>query len=161
MDRSATGGTATCTEIADLFGSVLANRSAADLMIFTEDAQYIKYDPNGSIISTMEFINSHKTPAYTIFSSVFERANKKYDRIIFISDGQCNVGTVQESINRYKRAYDADPFIYSVDLLGYGTTQFKGKYYTVTGLTDKVFDLISRAETDPRVLVHDIESVEL
>lgn len=164
MRNSLTGGTNSPIVTAALFGAALANRSGADLMIFGDYAAYLTgYDPNGSVVTTLEsIVNKVGSVGHgTAIKSIFDTANKPYDRIIVISDLQCNIGETTGGVNEYKRKHDCNPFIYSFDLCGYGTTQFKGKFATVSGFTDKVFDLISRAEIDPKVLVNEIEALEL
>jgi hypothetical protein len=94
----------------------------------------------------------------------------RYDRIIIFSDMQ----TWMESYDmgrrtghiallaEYEKQFDVKPYVYSVDLTGYGSTNWeKGRIVQVAGLNEKIFDLIGMVEQDREALIHEIERVEL
>jgi hypothetical protein len=60
-------------------------------------------------------------------------------------------------------ASGSDPFVYNLDLRGYGSSQLptSGKVFEFSGYSDKDFDLMTMAQRDPKVLVNTIEAVEL
>ena len=82
------------------------------------------------------------------------RDRVKCDRVIILSDNQCNAGysywhsnTVQSLADEYRRSTGNDIWVHAIDLQGYGTQQFHGsKTNLVAGWSEKVFDFILLAE---------------
>lgn len=75
----------------------------------------------------------------------------KTDRIIILSDNQCNsslFGTpVQRFASGYRRQTGNDLWVHAVDLRGYGTQQFSGpRTNIIAGWSEKVFDFILLSE---------------
>ena len=55
------------------------------------------------------------------------------DRIIIISDNECNYGCcynrgepVQKMVNRYRENVNKNAWVHAIDLMGYGSVQFRG-----------------------------------
>jgi hypothetical protein len=64
--------------------------------------------------------------------------------------------------NLYKTRYTCDPFIYSFDLAGYGTTQFDGgRHIQIAGFSEKILEIMALCEEDRDALIHKIEAVEI
>lgn len=155
-----------------LFGSIFAKRNNADFMIFGDRADYISFNPMDStltILNQMVRHNSHYSTGVNVghgtnFHSIFERACKKYDRIIIFSDMQGWIGynTPVSSFNDYKKNFDAKPFIYSFDLSGYGSMQFpEPSVFCLAGFSEKIFDVMKLLEQDKHALIKEIEKVSL
>ena len=80
--------------------------------------------------------------------------NVKADRIIIISDNECNLSaswyrnrTVQSFAEEYRKVSGNDIWVHAIDLQGYGTQQFHGvKTNIIAGWSEKVFDFIWLAE---------------
>lgn len=75
----------------------------------------------------------------------------KADRIIILSDNECNGGywnkPVQTYADKYRTATGNDIWVHAIDLQGYGTQQFYGKKTNViAGWSEKVLDFIKLAE---------------
>ena len=73
----------------------------------------------------------------------------KADRVIIISDNECNYGerTVQSFAYQYRRTISPGLWVHAIDLQGYGTQQFCGpKTNIIAGWSEKVFDFILLAE---------------
>lgn len=53
--------------------------------------------------------------------------------------------------------------IYAVDLTGYGTTMFKpgSKTYQIFGYGADIYELVKKVEIDPKVLIKEIEAIEI
>lgn len=88
--------------------------------------------------------------------------NIKADRIIFLSDNQCNAGygnrTVQALADEYRKKTGIDIWVHAIDLQGYGTQQFHGnKTNVIAGWSEKVFDFINLAEQGEGALEKTIE----
>ena len=110
--------------IGSLFSAVMIKASNSDFMVFSDYAQYVNINP---LDSTITIANSLRfASGGTNFHSIFATANKKYDRIVILSDMQGWVGgnAPAASYNAYKNKYQANPFIYSFDLKNYGSMQF-------------------------------------
>ena len=150
------------SEIASLFGAVLAKANNCDVMTFATNASYKSYNPLDSVMSIR---NSFKySGGGTNFKAIFEKANKKYDRIIILSDMQGWVGYTSPSaeFKAYKSRFGANPFIYSWDLAGYSTLQFpEQSVFALAGFSDKVFDIMRLLETDKKALYNEIKSIQI
>lgn len=79
---------------------------------------------------------------------VFDSSNKQYNRIVIISDNESWKGFgVQSAYLNYKRRTGADPYIYAIDIAGYGTTEIKGdRVCHLAGFSDKILDFIGAVE---------------
>jgi hypothetical protein len=84
-------------------------------------------------------------------SLVFEyakKAKKEYSRIIIISDNESwRSYSVQSTYDEYKKERGVNPFVYAIDIEGYGTTDITGKnVFHLTGWSDRLLDFIGRIE---------------
>lgn len=149
-------------QIGSLFASVLIKSNDADFMIFSDDAQYRNVNPMDSTITIAKSIRFAR--GGTNFRAIFQRANKKYDRVIILSDMQGWIGyeTPIKEYNEWKKSTGANPFVYSFDLNSYGTMQFSEQnVFCIAGFSEKVFDVIKLMETDKKSLLNLIKSVKL
>jgi 60 kDa SS-A/Ro ribonucleoprotein len=156
-------------KIGALFAAVLAKATNADIMVFANDAQYHSYNP---MDTTMTIANSLRFGGGgTNFGSIFQRATGKYDRVFLLSDMQgwmVSVNTLMgqatsspvPTYNQYCKVTGANPFIYSFDLTGGGTTQFPtDRVFCIAGYSDKVLALLPKLEQDKHALVNVIKAV--
>ena len=90
------------SEIASLFGAVLAKANNCDVMTFATNADYKSYNPMDSVMSIRS--SFRYSGGGTNFKSIFQKANKKYDRIIILSDMQGWMGytTPSSEFKSYK-----------------------------------------------------------
>lgn len=150
-------------EIGSLFASVLYKANNADLMVFSDEAQYVTANPMDSTLSIAKHLRNVFSGG-TDFNSIFAEANKSYERIIILSDMQGWVGyhTPMASFNEYKTRTGSNPTIYSFDLQGYGTLEFpENGIYQLYGFSDKVFDIMKLLESDKNALIKKIQQIEL
>lgn len=155
----------------DMFGAMLTKRTDADLMVFGTYAGYAELERSAGVIPMameMGYVNYEHG---TRFGMIFRNATKAYDRVFIFSDMQSWIGNEhfpswgrtqpEEELYSYKARHNADPFVYSFDLSGYGTSQFsmEGKHAQIPGLSEKVFDLLGVVETDKDALIHKIEAI--
>ncbi len=156
-----------CNELGALFGFALAKRSNADLMEFGTTARFLDFSLNMSILEfATQFAGNNRVGHGTNFQAIFEVAGRKaYERIVILSDMQSGLHRRQGKhwLTKYSEESGALPFIYTLDLSGYGTSQFpKGdKVFELAGFSEKVFDLMEMAEQNPEVLLDTIAAVEL
>lgn len=150
------------SDIASLFGAVLAKANNCDVMSFSTSAQYKSYNPSDSVTSIRDSFKY--AGGGTNFKSIFLTANKKYDRVVILSDMQAWMSYYSPTteLAQYKSKFNANPFIYSWDLAGYSTLQFpEQNVFALAGFSDKVFDIMSLMETDKNALFNEINSIEL
>ncbi len=151
-------------ELGAIFASVLFKSNNADLMRFSDDASYVNMHFGDAISSISSRLIKNAKSAGTNFHAIFEQANKAYDRIIILSDMQGWIGhySPKNAFEDYKRKYNANPFIYSFDLQGYGSSQFpENKIFCLTGFSEKVLDMMQLLETDRNALITEIEKIQL
>lgn len=146
--------------IGALFSAILVKSNNADFVTFDTEAKYRNVNP---MDSTITITNSMRfNGGGTDFHCIFRTLNKKYDRIIILSDMQGWVGynTPAAAFNQYKGATGSNPFVYSFDLQGYGSMQFpEKKVFCLAGFSDKVFDIMNLLEQDKEALINEIKSV--
>jgi len=159
-------------EIGSMFASVLAKTNDdADFMIFANEAKYKTLNPQDSVLTLMgNIMDDEDVGGGTNFHSIFEKIDKKYDRIIILSDMQgwmedssfMNPGAPSKVFKAYKNKFNADPYVYSFDLNSYGTLMFpEKKVHAIAGWSEKIFDLMKILETDKEALIHDIEKIQI
>jgi len=169
------GGTSRI-EIASLFAAIMAKSNFADFITFGSEAKYMPVNPADSTLTIAKTIaESNKGGGWygdtgsgkyavghgTNFNAIFQRANKKYDRIFIFSDLQCWMGggAPTAAVKEYRRKYNATPNIYSIDLAGLGTMAFpENQVYALAGFSEKIFDLIKILEQDKKALINTINN---
>ena len=150
------------SEIASLFGAILAKVNNSDVMTFSTSANYKQYNPMDSVLTIRDGFKY--SGGGTNFRAIFEKANKKYDRVIILSDMQAWVGyeSPTRQFAEYKKKFGANPFVYSWDLAGYSTLQFpEQNVFALAGFSDKVFDIMRLMETDKKALFNEIKAIKL
>ena len=146
---------------AALFKASPQNReSQVDLLTFGDAAEYRRdLNPRDSLLSlTHRLIKNQGGTSYEAIFAKAAEERQSYDRIIILSDSQSWLGqTGQTALRNYRKATGADPSIYAVDLVSYGTLQFpQEKCAVVAGFSQKVFDLMALLEGDRDALLHRI-----
>jgi 60 kDa SS-A/Ro ribonucleoprotein len=148
------------SEIASLFGAMIAKVNNCDVMTFDNYARYVNYNPSDTLITIKNgFVFSG---GGTNFKSIFETANKGYENIIILSDMQGWVGYYSpvREFNKYKDKFGVNPHVFSWDLAGLSTLQLpQSQVYCLAGFSDKVFDIMELLKTDKNALVNEIESL--
>lgn len=151
------------SDTASLFASVLLKSNDCDLIKFSDYANYSMVNTDDSVLTIKESINY--SFGGTNFSSVFEKANKAYDRIILLSDMQSwgDIYSPKQAYEKYKQKYNVQNCkFYSIDLAGCGTLQLpQPDVYCLAGFSEKIFDLIKHFECDKNALISAINSVSL
>jgi len=150
--------------IGSLFASMLYKSNDADLIMFSDTARYFSPDPTDSTLSIQKQMMDKQEASGTNFHAIFQRADKKYDRIIILSDMQGWIGydSPVSTFNKYKAKFGATPKVYSFDLQGYGTLQFPQQdVYCLAGFSEKTFDIIKLLEQDKNALINEIEKIQL
>lgn len=156
-----------------MFGIALARSSDADLMHFGDEAEYLSFNKNDSTLTILKYLDTLNQgwtggKGYvghgTNFNAIFQKADKKYDRIVIISDMQGWVGyySPAREFAAYKTRYGANPFVYSWDIQGYGSLEFpENQVATLAGWSEKTFDIMKLVETDKKALIKKINDIEV
>lgn len=167
LDVSGSMSSCRVADIASLFTAVLLKSNDCDLITFADDAKYRIVDPYNSVMTIKNAIRY--ACGGTNFESVFRVANKRYDRVILLSDMQAwlqdswYAKSPKAAYERYKREFNVPNCkFYSFDLAGYGTMQMPQQdVYCLAGFSDKIFDIMKLVESDKNALVNTIKAVEL
>ncbi len=150
------------SEIASLFGAILAKANNCDIMTFERTAHYQSYNPLDSVLSIRDsFVYNG---GGTNFSNIFRTLDKPYDNIIILSDmqGWLSIYTPKAECDEYRRRFNINPHIYSWDLAGLGTLQFpENQVYCLAGFSEKVFDIMAMLKEDRNALLNEIRAIEL
>lgn len=156
-----------CFEIGALLG-MIANRICEDSVFyrFNYGAEKVPVSASAPLLySASRFCCGGGTNMAAPFERMI-RDGVKADRVIVISDEECNCGwhyskPVQVVANEYRRASGCDCWVHAIDLMGYGTQQFAGhKTNIIAGWSEKVFDFIRLAEQGEGSLEKAIESYQ-
>ncbi len=148
--------------IGSLFAAVLVKNSAADLLVFSDSARYLSLNRSDSTLSLAKSIGFAQ--GGTDFNSIFEKADKAYDRIIILSDMQAWIGggAPTRSLADYRRRMGAQPRIFSFDLKGYGSLQFpEPGIFALAGWSERSFGLLTQLDQDPALLLKEVEATPL
>lgn len=160
VSQSMRDGDGKSSKIGAVFAAALVKRNNCDFLTFDEYARYVNINPMDSfttIANSMRFEGGG-----TNFHKIFETANKRYDRIIILSDMQGWIGrtTPTREFHAYKVATQCSPFIYSFDLKGYGSLQFpENQVFAIAGFSDKVFDVMKLLEKDKKAMINEIKKI--
>ena len=141
-----------CYEIAMLLG-LIANKICENSIFYTFDTSIKRYpfsSRNGILHTTIYNSCCGGGTAMHLPFQAMINDKIKADRIIFLSDNECNSGwntPVQVLADRYRKATNSDIWVHAIDLQGYGTQQFCGaKTNIIAGWSEKVFEFIKLAE---------------
>lgn len=136
---------------AAIFGATLlkANKDA-EILLYDTTVKQIALSGRGPVVDIAQKIEKEAMGGGTNTGVVFDYAQNKskYARIIIISDNESWDGRgVQISYNSYKKATGNDPFVYAIDIQGYGTKDVAGgKVFHLAGWSDRLLDFIGRVE---------------
>ena len=151
-----------CYEIAIMLG-LIANKVCENSYFYTFSdtiEKYVVSQRNGILSTAVNFRCGGGTRMRLPFLEM-ENHNIHADRIIVISDNECNDGwsaPVQTIADRYRKNTGNDIWVHAIDLQGYGTQQFHGaKTNIIAGWSEKVFDFIKLAEQGESNLEKTIE----
>lgn len=140
-----------------IMAAALVKANGADMMMFADDARYMAIDPTWPTLTACKNLSQYDNGGGTNFFSIFRAANRKYDRIILLSDMEgwgCRnywgdeSKTVPASFEAYKKRLNSPGTkLWSFDLNGYGTLMFPAKnVFAVSGWSDQVFELMTALE---------------
>lgn len=151
-----------CSYKAGLIAATIAKASKADVYKFGDRAREFSYDVHENVFALAKKIGTSEM-GFTNAASAFELITKKgvvYDRIIFISDNEMNRELPSKKYAEYIRNV-ASPYIYAIDLAGYGTTPLAnpGKVKYLFGYGPALYRSIASKEFKAERYIEEIEKV--
>ena len=147
--------TVRCCEVGMMLG-LIANRICEDSLFYTFDTTIEKYPLTSHTALLETCMRNAAAGGGTRMGLPFEvmiQDGIQADRIIIISDNECNVNgssyrrPVQALADEYRQQSGNNIWVHAIDLMGYGTQQFAGpKTNIIAGWSEKVMQFIPLAE---------------
>lgn len=149
-------------EKASIFAAVIKKSNPdADVVLFADTITEFDGSTRLPVVDLANEIVRHRLSGGTATPLVFMNANKKYDRIFILSDNESWQYNCDQEYKNYMRRTKATPYVYAMDIQGYGTTDLKGdRVFHLAGFSDKVLDFVGVLEKGEN-LVDYVESYEL
>lgn len=155
---------ANCIGKASLIAATLALAVDADVIKFGSNANYYTKVRKG--MSPFALAEALRDQDYggTNIGSVFDlmrSAGRKYDRVILLSDNECNSGRWTSSAYKNYVHDVCSPYVYCIDFAAYGTVPFKndGKVNYYYGYGYAMFNDIATREFNPEAVLDKIRAV--
>lgn len=142
-------------ELASVIAASLIKSNDIDVVIYDTSLQDFTYSSRSMALDLARSINGRANGGGTNTGLVFEAAfnsGSDYDRIIIISDNESwdsryGFDNVSEAYSLYRKNAKKDPYVYAIDVAGYGTHDVSSeKVFHFTGWSDRIFDFIDLAE---------------
>lgn len=150
-------------EKASLIGATLAKGIGADMYTFDSTCRVHTFNPLDTVNTIKNGVIKLAHGGSTNFGSIFSNLKGSYDRIFVISDMQGGDTIINSS--QYKSFMSASnrPYIYSIDLCGYGTTMFKqnDRLINLYGYGKDIYEMAKTCEINPSTIIKEIEKIEL
>ena len=149
-----------CMDKAALIAATIAKATNADVIRFGDNAEHVHWNMNSDVFSIAKAMK--KDMGCTNLGRAWQLAQasgKKYDRVFILSDNECNRGSSYSSYMNYVKAVGS-PYVYSVDMAAYGTTQLAGdkvRYYYGYGYA--MFDDIAKSEFNPNYHLDKVKKI--
>ena len=149
-----------CMDKAALIAATIAKATNADIIRFGDNAEHVHWNMNSDVFTIAKAMK--KDMGCTNLGRAWQLAQasgKKYDRVFILSDNECNRGSSYSSYMNYVKAVGS-PYVYSVDMAAYGTTQLAGdkvRYYYGYGYA--MFDDIAKSEFNPNYHLDKVKKI--
>ena len=150
-----------CVDKAALIAATIAKATNADIIAFGSTAKYVSYNPNQDVFSLAKQLanaNMGGTSLQTAWN-LAQKSNNKYTRVFILSDNEVNRGNTYTAYTSYLQS-TGNPYVYSVDLCGYGTNCIAGdkvRYYYGYGFA--MFDDIASSEFNANYHIEKVKQV--
>lgn len=153
---------ASAKEKAGLIAATIAKSCDCDIIRFGSSAEYVKYNNKKNVFALgKELTNLNMGGTYMEVAFRLIRENKaKYDRIIILSDNECNGGVTSKEYEKYIREV-CSPYIYAIDFAAYGTVPVRNSnkvnYYFGYGYS--MFNDIATKEFNPEAHLNEVKTI--
>ena len=149
-------------EKAAIFGATLLKANLnADVVLYDTSIKEFNSGSRVPVVDIADRIINEAMGGGTETSLVFKYALEKesvYDRFVIISDNESwtedySNSSVQAEFNKYKKETSSDPYVYAIDIEGYGTTDLSSnKVFHLTGWSDRLLDFMGQIEKGESLL---------
>lgn len=140
---------------ASIFAAALAKKTNSDVVLYDTKIKELTISSHSTVIDIANYIKREALGGGTNTGIVFENAShkgKKYDRVIILSDNESWAGNTQVSYGSYKTLTGTDPFVYAIDIAGYGTRDLSSpKVRHISGWSEKLLNFINESEKNDLV----------
>lgn len=163
LPGSKNGSRTSCISKAALIAATIAKATNADIICFGSTARYVQYNPNLDVFSLAKQLSSSNMGGTNLSTAwkLAQQSNRKYTRTFILSDNEVNRGSTYNSYMSYVKNV-GHPYVYSVDLAGYGTNAIAGdkvRYYYGYGFA--MFDDIAKSEFNAAYHLDKVKKVEI
>ncbi len=150
-----------CISKAALIAATIAKATNADIIVFGSSAKYVQYNPNQDVftlarqLATADMGGTNLATAWNLAQA----SGRKYTRTFILSDNECNRGNTYSSYMSYVKNV-GHPYVYSVDLAGYGTNCIAGekvRYYYGYGFA--MFNNIAKSELNAQYHLNKVKKI--
>ena len=110
----------------------------------------MNYNPLDSINTIKNSFNKADMGG-TQFSTIFPALQGAYDRVFIISDMQ-GADAVGGTLTQYKTKFGVDPYVYCVNLCGYGNSMMNPnnkKVFQLFGYSSELYEIIKNQTLTP------------
>lgn len=151
-----------CMDKAVLIAATIAKATNADIIRFGSGAEYVNWNANSDVFTIAKSMK--KSMGMTSLSAAWDiaaKSGKQYDRVFILSDNECNRGNSYNSYTTYVKKVGS-PYVYSVDMAAYGTTQLAGdKVRFYYGYGYAMFDDIVKSEFNPNYHLDKVRKIKI
>ena len=149
-----------CADKASLLAATIAKSTNADIIRFGSSANYYSWNANSDVFSIAKHMRTDL--GGTNLSTAWNLAansGKTYDRVFILSDNECNKGNSYSAYMKYVQKVGS-PYVYSIDMAAYGTTQIVGdKVAFYYGYGFSMFEDIAKNEFNPNYHLDKIKKI--
>jgi 60 kDa SS-A/Ro ribonucleoprotein len=151
-----------CMDKAALIAATIAKATNGDVIRFGSSAEYVKWNANSDVFSIASAMKKSMGGTYLSTAwAVAQMSGRQYDRVFILSDNECNRGSSYKAYESYTKACGS-PYVYSVDLAAYGTTQLAGdKVRFYYGYGYSMFDDIAKSEFNPNYHLEKVRKIKI
>jgi len=144
-----------CKYKAGLIAATIAKACDVDIIKFGSDAKFFNFNKNKNVFALAKEIGTSEYGATYPYKAwdLIAYNQKKYDRVIFISDNEVNSRNLtSDSYKNYLRI--CSPYVYAIDLAAYGTTPLAGdKIAYFYGYGTSLYEDMTKNEFDPKKIL--------
>lgn len=150
-------------EKAALIGATLVKGIGADMYHFSTSCSKLTYNPLDTVNTIKNVVLTRQYGGGTEFNTIFRTLEGKYDRVFVISDMQGGDTLLRGSSYQTYVKTNGQPFIYSIDLCGYGTTMFKQneKLINLFGYGSDIYEMVKKSEINPEQILKEIRAIQI
>ena len=150
-----------CKYKAGLIAATIAKACDVDVVKFGTSAKFFNFDKNKNVFALAKEIGTAEyggTSPHTAWDLITYK-QKKYDRIIFISDNEVNSRNLTStSYKNYLRI--CSPYVYAIDLAAYGTTPLAGdKIAYFYGYGASLYEDMTKNEFNPMAIIDKVRKI--